>query len=184
MKVVFIIGNSAVGKMTVGQELAKLTGLRLFHNHTIIEPVLQVFGECNFSVINDLKDVMFEHFICTDNKGLIHTFMYNFDNQYCEYYLDSIEEPFRQSNADIYYVELVASQETRLQRNKTENRLYYKLSKRDIETSEELLLQADVNGRYESYEGEFKRKNYLRINNENISAKETAKLICDHFKLL
>ena len=31
MKLVFIIGSGAVGKMTVGQELMKRTGLRLFH---------------------------------------------------------------------------------------------------------------------------------------------------------
>ena len=31
MKLVFIFGSGAVGKMTVGQELMKLTGLRLFH---------------------------------------------------------------------------------------------------------------------------------------------------------
>jgi len=29
MKFVFLIGDGAVGKMTVGQELAKITGLRL-----------------------------------------------------------------------------------------------------------------------------------------------------------
>ena len=40
MKLVVIIGNGAVGKMTVGQELANITGLRLFHNHMSIEPIL------------------------------------------------------------------------------------------------------------------------------------------------
>ena len=44
MKLVFILGNSAVGKMTVGQELMKLTGLRLFHNHMMIEPVIDIFA--------------------------------------------------------------------------------------------------------------------------------------------
>ncbi len=34
MKLVFILGNAAVGKMTVGQELMKITDLRLFHNHS------------------------------------------------------------------------------------------------------------------------------------------------------
>lgn len=33
MKLVLIFGDGAVGKMTVGQELMKITGLRLFHNH-------------------------------------------------------------------------------------------------------------------------------------------------------
>ena len=33
MKLVFLFGNAAVGKMTVGQELMKRTGLRLPHDH-------------------------------------------------------------------------------------------------------------------------------------------------------
>ena len=45
VKLVLLVGNGAVGKMTVGQELMKQTGLRLFHNHMTIEPVLEIFGE-------------------------------------------------------------------------------------------------------------------------------------------
>lgn len=44
MKFVLIIGAGAVGKMTVGQELAKITGLKLFHNHMTIEPVIEIMG--------------------------------------------------------------------------------------------------------------------------------------------
>lgn len=44
MKLVLIVGSGAVGKMTVGQELMKRTGLRLFHNHMMIEPVIEIFG--------------------------------------------------------------------------------------------------------------------------------------------
>ena len=40
---VIIFGPPAVGKMTVGSELAKLTGLKLFHNHMTIEPLLELF---------------------------------------------------------------------------------------------------------------------------------------------
>ncbi|GAA1641000.1 hypothetical protein [Actinoplanes couchii] len=39
----FVIGPPAVGKMTVGAEIAARTGLRLFHNHMAIEPVLRFF---------------------------------------------------------------------------------------------------------------------------------------------
>ncbi|MED3553043.1 hypothetical protein P4449_21750 [Cytobacillus praedii] len=37
MKFVLIFGPQAVGKMTVGQELEKITELKLFHNHMTIE---------------------------------------------------------------------------------------------------------------------------------------------------
>ena len=62
MKLVFLFGNAAVGKMTVGQELMKITDLRLFHNHMTIEPVLEVFGMYDGKTIQRLRQVMFEEF--------------------------------------------------------------------------------------------------------------------------
>jgi adenylate kinase family enzyme len=38
---VFIVGPPAVGKMTVGYELAQRTGLKLFHNHHTIDLALR-----------------------------------------------------------------------------------------------------------------------------------------------
>jgi hypothetical protein len=43
MKFIVVFGPPAVGKMTVGYELEKLTGFRLFHNHMTIELVLNFF---------------------------------------------------------------------------------------------------------------------------------------------
>ncbi|MBC8077907.1 MAG: hypothetical protein H7Y32_17655, partial [Chloroflexales bacterium] len=43
MDFVLIFGPPAVGKMTVGHELARPTGLKLFHNHMTIDLVLPFF---------------------------------------------------------------------------------------------------------------------------------------------
>ena len=43
MKCVILFGPLAVGKMTVGQELERITDLKLFHNHMTIEMVLLFF---------------------------------------------------------------------------------------------------------------------------------------------
>lgn len=59
MKFVWIFGSAAVGKMTVGQELAKMTGLRLFHNHMTIEPVIEIFGYHNGVIVDRLREVIF-----------------------------------------------------------------------------------------------------------------------------
>ncbi len=40
MKLLFMIGNAAVGKMTVGQELAKITGLRLVAEENFLAGLL------------------------------------------------------------------------------------------------------------------------------------------------
>lgn len=44
MKLVFIHGAPAVGKVTVARELARLTGFRLFHNHLTVDLVSSLFS--------------------------------------------------------------------------------------------------------------------------------------------
>lgn len=79
MKLLFLFGDAAVGKMTVGQELCKITDLRLFHNHMTIEPVLDIFGYFSRETIGKLRKVIFEDFAASDNYGMIFTFMRAFD---------------------------------------------------------------------------------------------------------
>lgn len=43
MKLIFIHGPAAVGKLTVGRSLQALTGFRLFHNHLVVDTLLAVF---------------------------------------------------------------------------------------------------------------------------------------------
>lgn len=178
MKLVLIVGAGAVGKMTVGQELMKITNLRLFHNHMMIEPVIEIFGKFKGDTILKLRDVIFNDFVNDDNEGMIHTLMWAFDMQSDWEYVEHLVQKFD----EIYCVELIASQEVRLERNKTENRLMNKASKRDIEASNNRMLKEDIH-RLVSNEGEIPFKNYLRINNEHLEAFEVAKIIKETFKL-
>ena len=183
MKFVLIFGDGAVGKMTVGQELVKLTGLKLFHNHMTIEPVLDIFGTFDLPTILKLREVIFESFAKTDHQGLIFTFMWAFDQKEDWDYVNQICDIFRRQQAEIYYIELVASLEVRLKRNQTENRLLHKASKRDLEASNKRLINDSSNHRLVSYDGEIPFKNYLKIENSTLSAKETAEIIKSTFQL-
>ena len=183
MKLVLLIGNCAVGKMTVGQELAKITRLRLFHNHMMIEPVLEIFGQWRPDVTQRLRQVIFEEFAKTDNYGMIFTFMWAFDMQSDWDYVDWVKGIFGLPEEDVYYVELIAPQEVRLERNATENRLKNKASKRNIEDSNARLIRDDQNWRCESCPGEITHPNYLRLENTNISPEEAARIIKEHFNL-
>lgn len=178
MKLVLIVGAGAVGKMTVGQELMKITNLRLFHNHMMIEPVIEIFGRFKTDTILKLRDVIFNDFVNDDNEGMIHTLMWAFDMESDWKYVENLAKKFN----EVYCVELIASQEVRLERNKTENRLLNKASKRDIEASNNRMLKEDTH-RLVSNEGEIPFKNYLRINNEHLEACEVAKVIKETFKL-
>lgn len=181
MKLVIIIGNGAVGKMTVGQELAKITGLRLFHNHMSIEPIIDIFGEYNGDIVRKFRELVFTEFVKTDKYGLIFTYIWAFDTQSDWDYMEHLREIFK--GADIYYAELVAPQKVRLQRNTTENRLKHKPSKRNLEWSNEMIIESDLENRLESYDGEVPYENYIKIDNTKLSAAETAKIIRDRFGL-
>ena len=183
MKLVFLIGNGAVGKMTVGQELMKLTGLRLFHNHMTIEPVIEVFGYYNGTVVSKMRKIIFEEFAKSDNYGMIFTYMWAFDQQDDWDSVERVTNIFKEQGAEVYYVELVASQEVRLKRNETENRLKNKASKRDLEASRERILRQDEKYRLESYDGEVPYENYMKIDNTNLSPEEAARLIQERFSL-
>lgn len=181
MKLLILIGNSSVGKMTVGQELAKITHFRLFHNHMMIEPVLEIFGSFRGDVIQKLRTVIFEEFSKSDQYGLIFTFMWAFDMPSDWDYLESVKAIFGLPEEDVYYVELIAPQAVRLARNHTENRLKHKVSKRDVDASDARLIRDDENHRCESLPGEIPFPNYLRIDNSHISPEEAARIIKDHF---
>ena len=183
MKLVFIIGSGAVGKMTVGQELAKITGLTLFHNHMTIEPVIALLGRYDGQAVLELREVLFRRFAASDNDGLIFTYMWAFDQQADWDYIEHVKEIFRPYGTEFYYVELIAPQEVRLQRNATENRISNKRSKADIAQSSARLMNEDQNYRLVSHEGEIPFDNYLRIDNSNLSAVETARQIKERFGL-
>ena len=183
MKLLFLIGDAAVGKMTVGQELMKITDLRLFHNHMTIEPVLEIFGQFRVPTIHRLREVIFEDFAASDCYGMIFTIMWAFDMQSNWDYVSRVSDVFKQHNADVYYAELVAPQETRLQRNATENRLKHKPSKRNIEISNQRLLGDDANHRCVSNDGEITFENYIKIDNTALSPETVAEMIKERFCL-
>ena len=181
MKLLFLFGNSAVGKMTVGQELAKITPLRLFHNHMMIEPVLEVFGAFRHDMIHKLRNVILEEFGKSGQYGMIFTYMMAFDMPSEWAYLESVKKTLGVSEEEVYYAELVAPQDIRLDRNATENRLLHKASKRDVDASNARLIRDDENHRMESHPGEITSPNYIRIENSNIPASEAARMIKERF---
>ena len=182
MKLVLIVGDSAVGKMTVGQELQKITGLRLFHNHMTIEPVLEIFNDFNVDVILKLRYLIFEEFVKTDNEGMIYTCMWDYDAQEDWDIMNKILGIFAQVNSEVYCVELTAPLDIRLQRNATENRLKNKASKRDIAASNARLMNYS-NRRFISRDGEIPIENFIRIDNSNLEADVVARMIKEKFDL-
>ena len=77
MKLIFIYGLPATGKLTVARELASMTGYKLFHNHLAVDLLLSVF-EFGSAPFVDLREAIwlsvFERACRSDLPGLIFTF--------------------------------------------------------------------------------------------------------------
>lgn len=181
MKLLILIGAQAVGKMTVGQAISRITPMKLFHNHMTIEPVISLFGAYNGAVTERLRRVVFEEFLKTDNYGLIFTFLWAFDSPADGQYIEWLSKMYRDAGAQVDYVELICPQEERLLRNRTENRLREKASKRDVALSERRIHSVEEHYRCVSEPGEFPYERYLRLDNSGLSPEEAAEMIVRHF---
>lgn len=186
MHFVLIFGPQAVGKMTVGQELAKITDLKLFHNHMTIDLVGQFFDygtKAGKRLVNLFRQEIFEEVANSDLAGMIFTYVWAFNLQEDWDYVQQVVQLFESKGGTVYYVELESDLEERLQRNTSTNRLEHKPSKRNIEWSEKDLLQSMDKYRLNSFEGEISFANYIKINNTNIRAEEVAKIVKETFQL-
>ena len=187
MRLLFIFGAHAAGKMTVGQVVSRITPMKLFHNHMTIEPVIELFGTYNGAVTERLRQIVFEEFVKTDNYGLIFTFIWAFDEAYDTEYVRWLTKLYQDTGAQVDFVELLSPQDVRLQRNRTENRLKEKASKRDVALSEARMLSTEERYRCVSEPGEVCEKlgiapeRYLRIDNTNLSPEDAAEMIVRHF---
>jgi hypothetical protein len=186
MKFVLVFGPQAVGKMTVGHELEKITDLKLFHNHMTIDLVSKFFDygtKEGSRLVNLFRKEIFEEVSKSDLYGMIFTYVWALNLKSDWDYVENVCTIFESKGATTYFVELEAELDERLARNKTPHRLEHKPTKRDIEWSENNLVETMEKFRLNSIEGEIQKENYLKINNTNMSAEEVAKLIKERFAL-
>nr|MCR4721789.1 GNAT family N-acetyltransferase [Lachnospiraceae bacterium] len=183
MNLILIVGSGAVGKMTVGQELMKITDYRLFHNHMMIEPVIDIMGKFDGALVTKLREDIMDAFVKTSYPGMIFTLMWAFDLESDWNYVKSLTEKFEATGGTVYCVELIADRAVRIERNKTENRLKNKASKRNLVLSEARMLREETKYRLISREGEIPFENYIRIDNSDLEPEVVARMIKNRFGL-
>lgn len=188
MKLLIIFGPQAVGKMTVGHELEKITWLKLFHNHMTIELVAPLFwygskAPIGQSLVEEFRTRIFEEFAKSENEGMIFTYIWAFNLKWDWNFIEKISNIFKKEWAEIYFVELEANIDERIKRNKTPHRLEHKATKRNIERSENELKETIKTHRLNSTPWEIKNKNYMKVDNTNLEASDVAKMIVKKFWL-
>ena len=114
---------------------------------------------------------------------MIFTYVTAFNEQSDLDYLNNLKTLFEQSGGNFYFVELFADVKTRLERNVTPHRLESKLSKNNIEWSNNDLIETMNKYRLNTFDEETICDNHLKIDNTNLQPDEVAQQIIDYFNL-
>lgn len=175
MKLILLYGSPAVGKLTVANEIARLTDFKVFHNHLTIDAVVPVFefGSKSFwKLVHQFRiDTIAE--AARENVDLIYTFCYAKDAD--DAHVAEVAKTVEENGGEICFVLLTAEKNAIEKRVVEESRLKYKKA-----ASIELL-----HGFWEKFElfSPVNERESLIVDNTNLSAEETAKHIIEHFKL-
>jgi AAA+ superfamily predicted ATPase len=174
MKVIFMYGPPAVGKLTVAEIVSKKTNIPLFHNHISRDLVKDIYGDKlgeHYDLVDKIRtDVL--SYCATNNTDLIFTFVYggSEDDQVLKSYIDTIEL----NGGEIKFVELTANREDLLNRVDNESRKRFK-KLLDRKVLKDLTETMDI------YTIPF--VDSLRINTSELSPDESATSIVEELNL-
>ncbi len=133
-----IFGPPAVGKMTVGRAVCERSDFRLFLNHHTIEPLADVFGMGAppfRTLTSEFRRRVVEE-AAAAKVSLILTLVWNLGGVEDARWVASLVTPYESAGLPVSFVELAADLDTRLERNRGEDRLLAKPSKRDLAWSD------------------------------------------------
>ena len=176
MKLIFIYGAPAVGKLTVAQKLAEKTGYKVFHNHLSIDAVEPVFdfGTKSFGKLVDL--IRFE--IVTEaarvNQNLIYTFCYAKDKD--DAHVEKICEAVESNGGEVCFV-LLTCERTELEKRVLEESRKRFRKASNLEILSRILDAYDLRSPVNNHES-------LTIDNTNLSPEAVAQKIIEHYRLV
>lgn len=183
-KLIIIFGPEAVGKMRVGYELSTKLGYNLVVRDNIEFFVQKQLHGKSMKITDTVEQAIFKGFAQINPKGIVYTRLWNFENSSDRLSINQRIKDCLVMSSNVFYVELAASFETRKFRNTTDFRLKNKQPVSSTFFSEDRLTNLAMHGKYTGDAEEFgRKKNYLYIDTEKLSAAEAAFEIIDKFRL-
>lgn len=124
----YLIGPPAVGKMTMGQELARRTDFHLFHVHQLVDLLTAYFpfGSPPFEALHRTYRRLFVEEAVRAGLNLVMTGGFDLLLPAHRDLLWHWIAPYLEHDGQVLFVELLAPLSVRLQRNQTENRRRHK----------------------------------------------------------
>lgn len=175
MKLLFIYGSPAVGKLTVSNEIAKLTDFKVFHNHLsidCIEPVFE-FGSKSFYKLIEIIRVETIAEAARVGQNLIYTFCYAKDSD--DAHVEKVTKIVEENGGEICFV-LLKAEKTELEKRVVED------SRKKLGKAKTVEMLHYFFKTYDLFSPVPFRKSLI-IDNTNLPAEQTARQIIAHFGL-
>lgn len=171
MKLIFIYGAPASGKLTIAKALSEKIGYKLFHNHLTVDPVKEIFefGTQEFwDLVHKLRLDIFEAAVKQNIPGMIFTYVYEKDSS-DDKFIKQVLKIISSNGGECIFIHISCSKETLLERVTNKSREKYE----KVKTKEgllEMLNRADFISPIP-----FVKNN--QINNTNLTIEETVKQV-------
>ncbi len=174
MKLIFIYGPPASGKLTIAEKLSENTGIPLFHNHLtrdIVRDIYKTDLAANYELVHTLRCDVLEH-CARHNTDLIFTVVYEGkdDDEITKSYIQVVES----NGGEVLFVELTATRDDLIKRVDNESRKRFK-KLTDSSIMHEITQSMDI------YIIPFVEA--LKINTSELEPDESAKLIANKLHL-
>jgi adenylylsulfate kinase-like enzyme len=174
MKLIYIYGPPASGKLTIATELSTLTGIPVFHNHLTRDIVKGIYGEDiddHYELVDNLRrDVM--GYCAKHGTSLIFTYVYegSSDDENVKSFISAIED----HGGSVAFVEVGASVEDLIARVDNDSRkVFRKLTSKSV--------MREITADMSKYSMNFVEP--LHINSSELSAEAAAAKIAEVLEL-
>jgi shikimate kinase len=175
MKLIFIYGPPASGKLTVAEKLSEATGIPLFHNHLSRDIVKDIYGDELMQHYDLVRKIRFDilEYCANNNADLIFTYVYagsDDDNNVRDF-----TNIIKTNRGKVLFVELTANVEDLMDRVDNDSRKRFKKL-----TDKEIMAKLSENMSKFS----IPYVESLKINTSDLSSEEAASLIVNELHLV
>lgn len=170
MKLIFIYGPPAVGKLTVAKELAEILKIPLVDNHSVVTPIAKVFGWGHPEQRRLGDEFRFELFEAAAKEGVSIITTFGGGGKYYDAFIQKTKEVIEKHGGEVIFVRLTAPEEVLFERVANQSRV----DKHTI--SEKEVLAGLFQRNPDVFESVF-ASNLIEIDTSKHAPEESAKLI-------